>query len=126
MERLKTANENSPVIKICSYCQVAIPEVNKAVRARSLIGDIRFNHGQCLDHAYLVWKEAGLPEDKIKTALSKYKPEDLPANLMKNKKLANEYALNIFTKQDLEAYRYHQQQASSQLTERFKKLAGIP
>lgn len=121
----KMVKDNVPTIRICGYCAKEFPKVDEAVRERAKVGDLLFNHGVCLDHAYEMYKASGFPEDKIQASLSKFKPESCPPDLRKNTQLRQEMEAGVFTKQDLEKRQGAQQAASAKLTERLKKLAGI-
>lgn len=121
----KATKENSPVIRICSYCAKEFPNVDLAIRQRSKVGDLRFSHGVCLDHTYEMYKASGFPEDKIKASLAKFNPKDAPIDLRKNVQLRQEMESGVFTKQDLEKRQQAQQTATSKLNERLKTLAGI-
>lgn len=121
----KATKENTPIIRVCSYCVKKFPKADEAVSERAKIGDLRFNHGICLNHAYEMYKQAGFPEDKIKASLGRFNPKDAPADLRKNIELRQQMESGIFTKQDLETRQKDQQIASSKLTERIKKLAGL-
>jgi len=121
----KMVKANVPTIRICGYCAKEFPKVDAAVSERAKVGDLLFNHGVCLDHAYEMYRANGIPEDKIKASLSRFKPETQPADLRKNVELRQQMEAGVFTQQDLAKSQQSQQVATSKMTERLKKLAVI-
>ena len=116
---MDTTTKELPSIKICGFCQKEFTEVDDAVKAHH--NDMRFNHGSCVRHA-TKWLRGLKKDDTFIKAYIESKKTSLVPDLKENPNLVKAYSKGLFTPEQMQQA---QQTENHQITERFKKLAGI-
>jgi len=86
-----------------------------------------FSHGTCLDHAIQNFKTIpGITPERLNAFIEKLKQSSNPTPcLLKDDALRHAFMKGLFTKEEIQKAQQSTQQSNQQLTERFKKLAGI-
>ena len=84
--------------------------------------EFSFSHGACNPHLYLTYQSIpGITPERLSSIKEKLKHNDPIPCLLQDEKLRHVYMRGLFTKEQIQ----QTQQSNEQLTERFKKLAGI-
>jgi len=134
----------NPIIRICASCQVAgepgkeklalnadqtvkdeLKVVNQQVKSHSK--QFTFSHGLCGPHLLQSYSEiSGITPERMASIKTKIEnnPDTIPC-LITNKELRHGYMKGLFTPEMIKQAAHSTQQSNQQLTERFKKLAGI-
>ena len=136
---------NKPRVKICSWCQrinypdfdkynvgidpkvkVEMGVVDKQVRAN--LDNFNFTGGICILHLTQMHQDLPNGQEKLKAILRKTELQGggtVPC-LLTDTELRHAYMRGLFTPKMIKKFLKSQQQARINLTERLKKLAGIP
>ncbi len=137
-------NQEKPFVRICAACQNAgepgyealafgidqsvkdeLQQVNKQIKAHS--NQFEFSHGSCEIHTLQSYsKIEGMTPERmasVKEKLSK-NPDKIQC-LLTDKALRHGYMRGLFTPEQIKQAAHATQQSNEQLTERFRKLAGI-
>jgi len=136
-----SSNLNKPIVKICSLClQVnnpawenvslnASPKIKKEMelvkekvdQERKTHEHVLFNDSYCFPHAIAMYNSNGMDTSTLRK-------NDIPCLIQDTPEAENlrqNYMRGIFTQDMATQANQTTQQSNNQLTERFKKLAGI-
>jgi hypothetical protein len=135
--------KGNPVVRICATCQkINVPGmehaslgidqkikdemdvVNKKIIEKSK--EFCFSHGACNPHLYLMYQSIpGMTPERLESVKEKLKHNTPIPCLLQNEPLRHAFMKGLFTKEEIQKAQQSTQQSNQQLTERFKKLAGI-
>ena len=146
MEETPKNHEGKFIVAVCAYCQKIndesmrafaqgidqkvkdeMKEVNAQIQKPENKEKHSFSHGTCRDHAIQNIKTIpGMTPERIHSFIEKMNqsPNQTPC-LLKDEALRHAYMRGLFTKEEIQQAQQSTQQSNQQLTERFKKLAGI-
>ena len=146
MEETPKNFEGKVIVPVCAYCQ-KINDENMRAFAQGIDQKVKdemkvvnaqiqkpenkekhsFSHGTCQDHAIQNMKTIpGMTPERLDSFIQKMKqsPNQTPC-LLKDEALRHAFMKGLFTKEEIQQAHQSTQQSNQQLTERFKKLAGI-
>jgi len=146
MEETPKNHEGKLIVPVCAYCQGINNEnmkefaqgIDQKVKDEMKVVDAQiqkpeskekhsFTHGTCREHSIQNIKTMpGMTPERLQSFISKL---DASSNktpcLLKNEPLRHAFMRGLFTPEEIQQAQQSTQQSNQQLTERFKKLAGI-
>ena len=144
MEETPKNHQGLPIVMVCSYCQKIndanmqrfAQDIDQEVKNEMKVVDekikenknnFQFSHGICREHTIQNLKTIpGMTPERIQSFINKAgQNPNIPQCLLKDTPLRHAFMKGLFTKEQLQQAHQSTHQSNLQLTERFKKLAGI-